>query len=235
MINRSLRAGAVICAMISVCLCLAACTTQKQTQSELPVSPEATIVSAAGSSAETASSSTGESSSAAASNKPDSSNAAANTSAAALASSSSKVTPAVSSTVSAAAATSAAVKPAGHCTVSVSCAEILDNMDKLAAGKEKYVSSGVFLSPTTVDFKEGASVFDVLLSIPSLSIDYKTSGFTTKTYYVRGINQIAEKDCGLLSGWVFYINGKSSTAGCSTYKVKNGDVIEWKYTCNGVQ
>ena|GEM_PF-5393103 len=226
----------LLCTAISACLCLFACTAEKHQ----PLSSEIPAISsiAENFASDTAESdiSSAEESSAAASDKAASGNTAPSGSSSAKPAGNSStvetISPAASSS---AAATSPAVKPAGRCTVSVSCAEILDNMDKLKTGKEKYVGNGVFLSPTAVDFAEGASAFDVLKGISSLDIDYRSSGFTTKIYYVKGINQIYEKDCGPLSGWVFTVNGKSISVGGSSYKVQNGDIIEWKYTCTGMK
>ena len=49
------------------------------------------------------------------------------------------------------------------CTVSISCATILDNMDQCAESKKELVpADGVILPPTEVAFAEGESAFDVL-------------------------------------------------------------------------
>ena len=50
--------------------------------------------------------------------------------------------------------------------------------------------------------------------------------------YVEGINQIYEKDCGELSGWMFNVNGWFPNYGCSKYYVSDGDTINWVYTCD---
>ena len=48
------------------------------------------------------------------------------------------------------------------CTIQIRCDTILDNMDNLTEGKDKYVpSNGVILSTSTVQFVEGETVFDV--------------------------------------------------------------------------
>ena len=54
-----------------------------------------------------------------------------------------------------------------------------------------------------------------------------------KTYYVRGIHQLYELDCGNLSGWTYQVNGIVPNYGCSKYTVKAGDMIAWRYTCDG--
>ena len=52
------------------------------------------------------------------------------------------------------------------CTISISCATILDNMDLCADEKTELVpADGWILQPMDVTFHEGESVFDVLLRI----------------------------------------------------------------------
>ena len=52
------------------------------------------------------------------------------------------------------------------------------------------------------------------------------------SYYVEGINQLYEFDCGKKSGWMYSVNGVFPNYGASSYKPKDGDKIEWVYTCN---
>ena len=50
--------------------------------------------------------------------------------------------------------------------------------------------------------------------------------------YVQGINHLYEFSCGELSGWMYKVNGVFPNYGCSKYVLKNGDKIEWVYTCD---
>lgn len=50
--------------------------------------------------------------------------------------------------------------------------------------------------------------------------------------YIEGIHNLYEFDCGNLSGWMYKVNGWFPNYGCSRYMLKNGDVIEWVYTCD---
>lgn len=52
------------------------------------------------------------------------------------------------------------------------------------------------------------------------------------TYYIEGIHQLYEKDCGSMSGWMFSVNGNFPTDGSSSYTVKPGDEIVFAYTCD---
>lgn len=50
--------------------------------------------------------------------------------------------------------------------------------------------------------------------------------------YIEGINNLYEFDCGELSGWAYKVNQWFPNYGASRYLLKDGDVIEWLYTCD---
>ena len=121
------------------------------------------------------------------------------------------------------------------CTISISCATILDNMDHLKSSKAEFVpSDGWILAPTEVEFTEGESVHDVLQRVCKEAGIQMESSFTPayNSAYVEGINNLYEFDCGELSGWMFSVNGWYPNYGCSKYTVNAGDEICWVYTCN---
>lgn len=121
------------------------------------------------------------------------------------------------------------------CTVSISCATILNNMSELDKSKTDLVpSDGWILKPETVTFKEGESVFNVLERVCKEKGIHLEFSFVPlyNTEYIEGINNIYEFDCGSLSGWRYSVNGWFPNYGSSRYEVQNGDVIEFKYTCN---
>ena len=121
------------------------------------------------------------------------------------------------------------------CTFSISCAAVLDNMDKLDKSKREIIpDDGWILEPVTVNFNEGESVFDVLKEVCKDNKIHLEFSFTPiyNSSYIEGINNLYEFDCGSLSGWMYEVNDWFPNYGCSRYEVKNGDVIEWQYTCN---
>lgn len=123
----------------------------------------------------------------------------------------------------------------GKCTISIECATILDHMDELKKEKAEFVpDDGWILPETEVSFKGGETVFDVLKQICGEKDIHLASRYTPlyKSHYVEGINQIYEFDCGKNSGWMYSVNGEYPNYGCSSYKLKDGDKIEWKYTCS---
>ena len=124
---------------------------------------------------------------------------------------------------------------AHYCTISISCATILNNMDNLADGKEEFVpSNGWILKASQVEFTEGESVHDVLKRVCKDAGIHMESSYTPAydSAYVEGINQLYEFDCGELSGWMYNVNGWFPNYGCSKYTVEDGDVINWVYTCD---
>ena len=121
------------------------------------------------------------------------------------------------------------------CTFSISCATVLDNMDKLHKSKKEIIpEDGWIIKPVTVTFNEGESVFDVLKQVCKDNKIQLEFSFTPiyNSAYIEGINNLYEFDCGSLSGWIYEVNDWFPNYGCSRYEVKNGDVIEWHFTCN---
>lgn len=121
------------------------------------------------------------------------------------------------------------------CTISISCATILDNMELCAENKRPLVpSDGVILPTTSVTFSEGESVYDVLQSVCRSYNIHMESSWTPlyNSAYIEGINNLYEFDVGKKSGWMYKVNGWFPNYGCSRYQVQNGDTICFVYTCD---
>ena len=121
------------------------------------------------------------------------------------------------------------------CTISIDCKTILNNLDDLRASKADYVpADGWILYKSTVEFEQGDTVFDVLKRVTKAAGIQMESKWTPmyNSYYVEGINQLYEFDCGEQSGWMYSVNGWYPNYGCSSYELKDGDKIEWRYTCD---
>lgn len=121
------------------------------------------------------------------------------------------------------------------CTISINCSNILSNWDIFDKTKASCVpSDGWILHEMTVEFKKGQTVFDVLKNVTRTRAIQMEYSFTALygSYYIEGINNLYEFDCGELSGWEYCVNGKFPAFGCSKYVLKDGDKIEWKYTCD---
>ena len=121
------------------------------------------------------------------------------------------------------------------CTFSIECSTILNNLDQLDPDKLEMVpSGGTILATTTVTFYEGESVFDVLQRVCKEKGIHMESSWTPiyNSAYIEGIHNLYEFDCGSLSGWMYRVNGWYPNYGCSRYQLKDGDVVEWRYTCD---
>lgn len=120
------------------------------------------------------------------------------------------------------------------CTISISCATILDNLDWLNPEKTELVpEGGVILPAQTVTFYEGESVFNVLQRTckqNSIHMEFSNTPMYNSAY-IEGIHNLYEFDCGEGSGWMYRVNGWFPNYGCSRYQLQDGDVIEWVYTC----
>ena len=121
------------------------------------------------------------------------------------------------------------------CTVSISCATILSNMDWLDPEKTELVpEDGWILKPITVTFYDGESVFNVLQRVckqQKIHMEFENTPIYNSAY-IEGIANLYEFDCGELSGWMYKVNDWFPNYGCSRYRLCDGDVICWVYTCD---
>lgn len=138
-------------------------------------------------------------------------------------------------------------KSVNTCFVTIRCETVRNNLSSLKKGKEAFVpKSGVILDKTEVEFKNGESAFDVIKRACSENVCTDNCKYCRKggiqleynftpafgSYYVEGIHQLYEKDCGSMSGWMFSVNGEFPTDSSSSYAVKKGDDIVFAYTCD---
>ena len=121
------------------------------------------------------------------------------------------------------------------CTISISCAAILENMDALESDKADLVpADGWILPPTSVTFYEGESVFNVLQRTckqQRIHMEFEDTPIYNSAY-IEGIHNLYEFDAGELSGWMYSVNDWFPNYGCSRYQLNDGDVICWVYTCD---
>ena len=121
------------------------------------------------------------------------------------------------------------------CTFSIECSTILNNLSMLEPEKLEIVPpGGVILAKTTVIFYEGESVFDVLQRVCREKGIHMEASWTPiyNSAYIEGIHNLYEFDCGALSGWMYKVNGWYPNYGSSRYQLQDGDVVEWRFTCD---
>lgn len=121
------------------------------------------------------------------------------------------------------------------CTFSIECSTIFNNLEELEPGKlDVLPADGVILPQTTVNFYEGESVFDVLQRVCRENGIHMEASWTPmyNSAYVEGICNLYEFDCGSGSGWMYRVDGWYPNYGCSRYQLAQGEVVEWRYTCD---
>lgn len=122
-----------------------------------------------------------------------------------------------------------------HCTLSVRCNTILNNIKWLNPDKVELVpEDGVIYKTKKVMFYEGESVFNLLLremKKEKIHMEFTNTPIYNSAY-IEGINNLYEFDCGELSGWMYKVNNWFPNYGASRYALKEGDKVEWVYTCD---
>ena len=120
------------------------------------------------------------------------------------------------------------------CTLSISCATLLEQKQLDENKRELVPEDGWILQPVTVTFYEGESVFHVLrreCRQRKIHMEFEDTPIYNSAY-IEGIHNLYEFDAGALSGWMYQVNGWFPNYGCSRYALKDGDVINWVYTCD---
>lgn len=108
-------------------------------------------------------------------------------------------------------------------TMSVDCLTIMGLADNLP-------DDGYIIPTQKVTVSEGDTAYDLLERLAKengILLDIKGSD---EMIYVSGIAGIYEFDHGELSGWMYYVNGSAPSVNSSQYTLKDGDVVEWRYT-----
>ena len=120
--------------------------------------------------------------------------------------------------------------------ISISCADVLNHMDDLdPALVNEIPPDGIILPRTEYVLRPGDTVFDLLRrTVRHNAIQMEYQGADQNAFgsvYVQGIGFLYEFSCGPQSGWTFTVNGVLPDHGCSTYKLADGDIVEWNYSC----
>ncbi|QAT40313.1 DUF4430 domain-containing protein [Clostridium sp. JN-9] len=83
-----------------------------------------------------------------------------------------------------------------------------------------------------ISFNEGETAANVTKkALDSNSISYRLKD----GFYISSMAGLSEKASGMpSSGWCFYVNGVKSSVGASSYILKSGDKVTWKYLEDGL-
>lgn len=124
------------------------------------------------------------------------------------------------------------IKSGKQIMMSIDCSDILDNMEMLDAGLEKYIPEyGLILADTYFPIKDGDTAYDVLIrAVKENKIQLETQGMFGKKE-IEGINYIYNSSCGDGSHWIYKINGKIQQPVCNIYELSAGDIVQWVFVC----
>lgn len=122
-------------------------------------------------------------------------------------------------------------------TLEISCKPLSDDVTKLKdESKSEYIpDDGVVLEATEYRMEKGDTAFDMLKQATTdegIQAEYSyTQAYDS--YFIEGISNLYNGDAGGMSGWLYYVNGKSPEYGISGYELKDGDNILVIFSCDG--
>jgi hypothetical protein len=74
----------------------------------------------------------------------------------------------------------------------------------------------------------GSSVYDLMVKMQNENkIKFNGKTYPDLGFFVEEINGLKNNLIG--ENWLYYVNGRPAQVGISNYKLKQGDIIEWKY------
>lgn len=131
------------------------------------------------------------------------------------------------------------------CFVTIDCRNVQNNLSSLKKGKRSFVpESGFILKDAEVTLSKGSTAFDALKKACEENVCTDNCKYCQKdgiqlefsytpaykSYYVEGIHQLYEKDCGSLSGWMYNVDGTYPDVSSSAYNLEGGEKITFAYT-----
>lgn len=118
------------------------------------------------------------------------------------------------------------------CYISITCRTAIDSGELSNEMLEILPSDGYILNNLEINYDDGATVFDIILTaVKEEKLHFEYSG-TKKVPYIEGVDNLYEFDCGALSGWMYKVNGWFPSFGMGQYKIQPGDQLELIYSCD---
>lgn len=127
----------------------------------------------------------------------------------------------------------AATEEKKTCSLTVTCSEVFSHMDKLSESAKKVIPENGMILQGTYEIVQGETAFDLLkraCAEKKILLDYSFTPLYS-SYYIRGINNLYEFDCGDESGWMYQVNDSDPGYGCNQYTLSKGDKVVFYYTC----
>lgn len=124
-----------------------------------------------------------------------------------------------------------------HVTLEISCKPLSDNMSQLKdQSKAEYIpDDGVILKKQEFKMEKGDTAFDLLKNATKDNAIQAEFTYTQAydSYFIESIANLYSGDAGGMSGWLYYVNGKSPAYGISGYELQEDDSILFVYSCDG--
>ncbi|MBQ1223164.1 MAG: DUF4430 domain-containing protein, partial [Oscillospiraceae bacterium] len=110
--------------------------------------------------------------------------------------------------------------PIGTVSIEIDCSSV--------AGREAHIPpDGILVSKRELTLYEGDTVYDILTdALKEEGLLFEHQGAN----YIVAVSNIAERQFGDLSGWVYYVNRERPSVGCGEYLLSDGDEILWAYS-----
>ena len=139
--------------------------------------------------------------------------------------------PAVTATAIPSPSPSLSQAEAENVRLTIQCTSILGSKDLWKEGLEEVIPPDGIFYDGECGFSPGDSVYHILRNVCSEKDIPLDSQYTPVfgTYYIRGIGNLYEFDCGDESGWKYSVNGITPGEGSSSYFPRNGDYIVFFY------
>lgn len=119
------------------------------------------------------------------------------------------------------------------CHLEITCKEVFSHWDKLNDSAKKVVPKDGVILQGDFDIQEKDTAFELLkraCGSRNILLDYVFTPVYA-SYYIKGIHNLYEFDCGDESGWLYQVNGKDPGFGCNQYTLKKGDRVTFYYSC----
>lgn len=114
-------------------------------------------------------------------------------------------------------------------TVTIQCINILDNKNLNTSAN--IPSSGYYIENYSIVLDKGDNAYSALKYSCQANNIQLLSEYTPMfdSYYIYGVNNLLEKECGTYSGWKYSINNNIAGEGANNYVLSNKDHIELFY------
>ncbi len=123
--------------------------------------------------------------------------------------------------------------------LSIRCDSVKNHWESLPEELKKgdYLPEDGMISPEAeYVLRPGDTAFTLLQRVARHDkIPLEFEGADANVYhsvYIEGIQYLYEYSCGPLSGWMYRVNNVFPGYGCSQYVLKDGDRVEFVYTCD---